>query len=103
MDLFDHASMRVGDFPLSRGIPVGGDRSGTRNRQWVRPNFPFAKMEIGDSFDCYPHQCSGAPLIVVQNIVSGAAATHRKNCTGEKPVFTTRQIRGEFVRCWRVS
>lgn len=106
MDLFDHAAMRVGDFPLSRGLPVQGDRSSTRNRQWKRPDFPFAKMEVGDSFDCYPHQCGGAPLIVVQNIVSGAAATFRKN-SEDKRTFTTRQVRnqsyGEFVRCWRVA
>ena len=105
MDLFDHADTSLGEFRISHGIPVEVDRSAKRNHSWKRPDFPFKRMEKDDSFDCTPAQCGGAPLIVVQNIVSGAAATFAKNqvkAGGAKPVFTTRQMNG-FVRCWRTA
>jgi len=104
MDLFDHADTSVGEFRVMRGVPVQGERSGKRNQKWKRPAFPFGRMQPGESFDCSPAQVGGAPLIVTQNIVSAAASTFARNCgTAVKTVFTTRQIRGEFVRCWRVS
>jgi hypothetical protein len=105
MDLFDHANAALGEFKIAHGLPIERDRSIKRNAAWRRPDFPFKRMEKGDSFDCTPAQCGGAPLIVVQNIVSGAAASFAKNqmkAGGAKPSFTTRQMPG-FVRCWRTA
>lgn len=103
MDLFDHAALRTKPrFPLERGIPVPTRRESFVKLAWKRPEFDFAGMEVGDSFAVWPHDCGDPPLIVVQNLVSGAAATFRK-ADGRGKVFTTRQIQGQFVRCWRVG
>lgn len=102
MDLFDHAAQAAPEFKIERNIPLESDRAGKRNQKWPRPDFPFDLMETGDSFVVRPDQCGGAPLIVVQNIVSGAAATYRRNAPGDRR-FATRQCKGEFIRCWRTQ
>lgn len=106
MDLFDHARTADGEFEIKRGIPVTNDRATPQYRAYKRPDFAktFSRMQVGDCFDCTPAQCGHAPLIVTQNMVSGAAATFAKNYPGPgRPKFTTRQVRGEFVRCWRIA
>jgi hypothetical protein len=102
MDLFDHAAMNSHPFPLQRGIPVPTSREISAKASWERPDFGFERLEVGDSFDVWPHQCGNEALIVVQNTVSGAAATFRKKGYQDRR-FTTRQMQGQFVRCWRVE
>lgn len=103
MNLFDYAPPKPAEpFAIQRGIPIPTSREHRVKSTWERPEFKFSDMEIGDSFEAWPHECGGAPLIVVQNMVSGAAATFCKTYAhGRK--FTTRQLRGQFVRCWRVE
>jgi hypothetical protein len=102
MDLFDHAALRTAKpFPIERGIPIPQGREYAVRATWERPDFDFAGMEVGDSFCVWPHQCGDAPLIVVQNMVSGAAATFCKKHLPKRK-FTTRQIQGQYVRCWRL-
>lgn len=104
MDLFDYAPP-VGTpapFSIKRGIPIPTSRESSVRSTWERPVFRFGDMEVGDCFDVWPHECGNLDLIRVQNFVSGAAATFRKNDSlGRR--FTTRQIQGQFVRYWRVK
>lgn len=103
MDLFTHADNADCRFPIEQGIPVGRDGSDVQRGKWEKPDFPFARMEVGDSFVVRPEHCGGAPLIVVQNLASGAASAYcKKNFAPGARKFTTRQIGGEFVRVWRV-
>ncbi len=88
-------------FPIESGIPVGKDKSPEQRPKWTKPDFPFAKMDVGDSFVVRPSDCGGAPMIVVQNLCSGAAAVYCKNFTRGVRKFTTRQCR-DFVRVWRI-
>lgn len=94
-------------FPLEKGVPVTGDASGERKCSVDREMLDrtFAKMEIGDCFSVHPQE--GEHVIYVQNAVSGAASSWAKKRAElysgvPKPVFTTRQQKGGFVRCWRV-
>lgn len=107
MDLFDHAAQTAATpintgIAIERGIPIPAGREHTVKSDWERPDFRFSDMEVGDSFQVWPHDCGGPPLIVVQNMVSGAVATYR-NKNGRDRKFTTRQIQGQYVRCWRVE
>lgn len=102
-DLFDPPGV-PDPFPITYGIPVGRDSSDTQRPKWERPDLKaaFDKMRVGGSIDIYPHHCGGAPLIVVQNIVTGAVLTYCKDFTPGARKYTTRQIGGRFVRCWRL-
>lgn len=103
MDLFDHAAMHTAPRPrIERGIPIPTSRETAVRASWEKPEFDFEHMSVGDSFAVWPHECGGAPLIIVQNLVSGAAATFRKKDPHGR-TFTTRQIQGQFVRCWRTK
>lgn len=88
-------------FPIERGIPVARDKSPEQRPKWKKPDFPFAKMGLGDSFIVRPSDCGGAPLIVVQNLCSGAASSYCKDFPPGARKFTTRQC-GDFVRVWRI-
>lgn len=102
MNLFDYAESKPAQpFAIKRGIPIPSTRDRAVKATWERPVFDFKSMEVGDCFDVWPHECGGEQLIVVQNFVSGQAAAYRKKSAPEKQ-FTTRQIQGQFVRCWRV-
>lgn len=91
-------------FPIERGVPVASDRSASRNATWPKPEFPFSRMVVGESFVVRPEHCGDAPLIVTQNIVSSAASAYCQEFAPEaRPKFTTRQQGGRFVRCWRIS
>jgi hypothetical protein len=89
-------------FPIEKGVPIGRDNSGRQKARWLKPDLSerFAQMEVGDSFAVRPADLGGAPLIVVQNYVSGAAATYCKGFVIAARKFTTRQ-RGDHVRVWR--
>lgn len=105
MDLFSHAAQRETrqePFSIKRGIPIPTSREARVKPTWTRPEFHFGAMDVGDCFDVWPHEVGDQPLIVVQNTVSGAAASFRTKSAPEKR-FTTRQIQGQFVRCWRVK
>ena len=70
--------------------------------QWdnLKSKFPFDEMEIGQSFaiDCYDY---GVSQIVLQNYISGAASSYRKD--NPDKAFTTRQLGISFVGCWRIN
>ncbi|MBS67273.1 MAG: hypothetical protein Tp170SUR191951_69 [Prokaryotic dsDNA virus sp.] len=101
-DLFDY-DPKPDPWPIETGVPISGDKSPRQRVKWARPDFQaqLARLEVGQSFVVRPEQCGGAPLIVVQNLASGAAATYCKGFTPGARKFTTRQIGGEFVRVWR--
>ena len=101
-DLFDY-DPKPDPWPIETGVPISGDKSPRQRVKWARPDFQaqLARLEVGQSFVVRPEQCGGAPLIVVQNLASGAAATYCKGFTPGARKFTTRQIDGEFVRVWR--
>lgn len=88
-------------FPIESGIPVGTDNQPRARRNWEKPDLPFDKMAVGDSFIVRPSHCGGAPLIVVQNLCSGAASVYCKQFPKGARKFTTRQVGREFVRVWR--
>lgn len=101
MDLFEHAYTHPREpFAIERGIPIPTSRESAQKETWERPDFHFDRMEVDDSFAVWPHEVGNLPLIVVQNLVSGAAAAARKK-SGYVKRFTTRQIQGQYVRCWR--
>lgn len=104
MDLFDYSQSPAAAVPfaIKRGIPMPSSRESTIKSTWERPEFRFNDMEIGDCFDVWPHECGGLDLIRTQNFVSGAAATFRKKDSLGR-TFATRQIQGQFVRCWRTK
>jgi hypothetical protein len=103
MDLFDFSpATHSAPFAIKRGIPIPSSRESAVKSTWERPVFRFQDMEIGDCFDVWPHECGDLDLIRVQNFVSGAASTFRKNDIKRRR-FATRQIQGQFVRCWRVE
>jgi hypothetical protein len=87
-------------FIIEKNVPVQSDRQTHANSGYKTPDFPFSRMDVGDSFLFYPEDCEGASLIVCQNIASSAASKFVK---GSNWKFTTRQIGGNFVRVWRVS
>lgn len=89
-------------FPIEKGIPIGRDNSGRMKAKWLKPDLHprFDQMQVGDSFAVRPADLGGAPLIVVQNFVSGSAATYCKGFVPGARKFTTRQ-RGDHVRVWR--
>lgn len=91
-------------WPIETGIPVSRDESPRQRVKWARPDFQtqLARLAVGQSFTVRPDQCGGAPLIVVQNLASGAASTYCKGFAPGARRFTTRQIGGRFVRVWRV-
>lgn len=102
MDLFTQQNANE-RFPIEQGIPVGRDSSVAQRKKWDKPNFPFSKMEVGDSFIVRPEDCGGPPLIVLQNLVSGAASSYcKKNFMPGVRKYTTRQIGGVYVRVWRI-
>jgi hypothetical protein len=90
-------------FPIEKGIEIGRDNSGRMKARWLKPDLHprFDRMEVGDSFAVRPADLGGAPLIVVQNYVSGSAATFCKGFVSGARKFTTRQ-RGDHVRVWRI-
>lgn len=86
----------------SVAIPENREKSQTANWDNLRSKLPFAKMEVGDSFELSPADF-GVEQIVLQNYLSGAACQYRK----ERPIgtwaFTTRQMPNGNVRVWRVN
>ncbi len=102
-DLFDYGAP-PDPWPIETGIPVSKDESPSQRVKWARPDFAkqLARLSVGQSFTVTPEQCGGAPLIVVQNLASGACSHYCKGFTPGARKFTTRQIGGRFVRVWRV-
>jgi hypothetical protein len=104
MNLFDYTPPAGSPpaFVIKHGIPIPSKRETAVKSEWEKPTFRFKDMEIGDCFDVWPHECGNLDLIRTQNFVSGSAATFRKNDSLGR-TFTTRQIQGQFVRCWRIK
>ena len=67
------------------------------------PLYPFAQMEVGDSFDApddmgaYKNGSSKR-----QNAISSSARGYAKKHASEAK-FTTRKIDENTIRCWRVA
>lgn len=103
-DLFSYGAP-PDPWPIEDGIPISADESPRQRAKWARPDFQtqLARLAVGQSFTVTPEQCGGAPLIVVQNMASGAAATYCKGFVPGARKFTTRQIGGRFVRVWRLT
>lgn len=89
----------VGGYVLSSDIPVSTDQQPRQRSSWEKPEFPFAEMRVGESFRQDP--LPGQHIIQCQNMVSGAASLFSRNNPHMK--FTTRQHRGGWVRCWRIT
>jgi hypothetical protein len=89
-------------FVVMSGIALPSKRDSKIRADWSRHRYPFDKMAVGQSFDVHPGP--GQILIKLQNHVSGAASGW---CKTKAPMdgykFTTRQINGALVRCWRVK
>lgn len=103
-DLF--AGLATEAFPIEHGVPIAADRSDVQRTKWDASKFPFARLEVGDSFTVRPPE--GEELIFTQNTVSGAASVYARRAAKEAPdaprkAFTTRQQGGRFVRCWRTA
>ena len=103
-DLFDHAARNTTRFRIEKGVPIASDKSRERRGKVDKPDFPFRHMQVNDSFcaslDDVHYQLS---LIELQNMVSGAASQFSKNSNlAPAPKFTTRQMKGDTVRCWRI-
>lgn len=87
-------------FEIEEGIPIARDKSLTKKRN-IRPEFPFAKMKVGDSFSVRPEDCGSKTLIQCQNMVTSAACGYRK-VFDENFGYTSRQMNG-YVRIWRTQ
>ena len=98
-DLFAYAQTSEPQYiVIEQGVPIpeGGQR---RQRvKWAKPKLPFDQMSVGDSFAVRPQK--DQPLIVLQNLCSGAGHLYGKKQVPEQK-FTTRQ-RGTHVRVWRI-
>lgn len=94
-------------FPIEDGIPIPEDRSIMQRIKWDAHLYPFDRMTVGQSFVARrPAGAEGIDIIRVQNSVTGAASSYcqkwrEKNPDAPEKKFTTRQIGGRFVRCWR--
>lgn len=102
-DLFSFAAARrfINGYEIEDDIPIGSDGRERKRREWERPKFPFAGLGIGQSFRQDP--IHGLTLIETQNLVSGAACSYRSKQPPGSWNFTTRQVAGRYVRCWRIS
>lgn len=105
-DLFSLASGRT--FPLQKGTPPPRSRSSDRKCSIDKETAyrTFEIMEVGDHFALMPPE--GEHLIYWQNATSGAAATWSKAHSSRNPgvpkrVFTTRQMKGGWIACWRIK
>jgi hypothetical protein len=78
----------VSTFALEQGVPIPEACRRTRNRCL----FPFAKMEVGQSFF--------VPLEQAWTLSTSASQFQRKHPGHRR--FTTRMVEGG-VRCWRVE
>lgn len=92
-DLFDFCE----GIRIESGIPLTSDRSVRQRISWNPGEFPFDKLDVGQSFSVRPP--AGIDLIYVQNKITGAASKlHRETLKR----FTTRQ-QSDCVRCWRIA
>lgn len=99
-DLFSYGRPRSGRaIIVESGVPIPEDGRPRKRTEWRKPNFPFSEMSVGDSFAVFPQ--AEQPLIVLQNMCSGAASQYRKTQAPDKR-FTTRQM-GDRVRVWRTE
>ena len=87
-------------FEIEEAIPIARDKSLTKKRTF-RPEFPFSKMSVGDSFAVRPEDCGAETLIQCQNMVTSAACGYRKAFNNNFG-YTSRQMNG-YVRIWRTQ
>ncbi len=100
-DLFDRPDAIV----IERGVPIPANRVSHQRIEWdrIKAQIDFDRMQIGDSFAVRPEWAPGADLLRLQNFISGAASSYRKERVPGSWVFTTRQMADGSVRCWRID
>lgn len=86
-------------FKIEKNVPVPPKRGGGRE-----PCYPFADMDIGDSFSVplvgAPTSPSACNDSATQRLSCAASAHFKRN----NRKFTVRELRDEGVaRCWRVA
>jgi hypothetical protein len=89
---------------LRDDVPLVTAKCDRQERKADIPDFPFAEMELHESFEVYPEQVGEDDLLRTANIVSRAASKFKyesRDGTMLTRSFATRQIRGKFVRCHR--
>lgn len=94
-------------FKIERGLPIPPSRGGSSGRIPGKkpPRYPFADMEVGDSFDA-PRDMGVAPPPSYADRRQTAIKAHAYRwCHDFAPEteFTTRLIDGSICRCWRVK
>lgn len=105
--LFDFApaatERTVGRWRLQTGQSMDRDKQAEHHARAQRPDWPFAQMERGESFDIRPHDVGEDDLLRCANVVSSAASGFKKRRAheGHSVDFKTAQIGGRFVRCKR--
>lgn len=108
LSLFDFADeapgeRQVGRWILQSGQSMDRDRQAVHHARAQRPDWPFAQMRRGESFDVRPNDVGEDDLLRAANIVSSAASQFKKSSAreGNAADFKTAQIGGRFVRCKR--
>ena len=87
-------------FKIEEGVPITRDCSPPKKRQ-DRPEFPFSKMKVGDSFAATPEQLGLPTLVHCQNMLTSAACGYRKK--HHKGFGYTSRRQGGSVRIWRTA
>ncbi len=84
------------DFVIEKGVYIPEKISPFSQRVPVESKYPFAQMEVGDSF-----AVPGPDKKMIGNL-GGARAAYQKKNPGVK--FTTRSLKAEgILRIWRIS
>ena len=86
---------------MTAGRGLGFDRSAAAVFSFLLSMPIIAAAALRKAPEALASAGSGAPLIVVQNLASGAASQYCKGFVPGARRFTTRQIGGRFVRVWR--
>src|SRR5689334_11129034 len=99
--------MKTSGFRIEKGVPIPPSRGGSSGRIAGKkpPRYPFADMEVGDSFAA-PRDMGVAPPPSYADKRQTAIAAHAYRWTRDfdpSKDFTTRLMDGSTVRCWRVA
>lgn len=114
MDLVQRAQEQgrmVKGWWLRSDVPLTSDKRARQEARADVPDFPFAEMEVNESFEVTPKDlgltpcphCGDTKLLETANIVSRAASKFKYDQRGADNFrdFATRQIGGRLVRCHR--
>lgn len=85
------------EFKIEKGIPLAAGKNGRMARE---PRFPFAQMEIGDSFSVPVP--SGTQAKEVADLLQKDATNFRRTRPHFKTAIRTAPT-GDEVRCWRIE